>query len=69
MEIGVKQFGALFEQAHGDEEMGKKRTTQPRHGARIQHRERDQQIRAVDLRHGGPRHFLAAASDKGNRST
>ena len=29
MEIGVNELGVLFEQAHGDEEIGKKRTMEP----------------------------------------
>ena len=59
-EIGVKEFGALFEQAHGDEEIsiGKKRTPEPRHGSRIQCRNYDYQIRAADLKDGGPRYLL-----------
>ena len=30
MEIGVNELGALFQQAHGDEEIGKKRTVPQR---------------------------------------
>ncbi len=29
MKIGVNELGALFQQTHGDEEIGKKRTTEP----------------------------------------
>ena len=29
MQIGVNELGALFQQAHGDEEIGKKRTMEP----------------------------------------
>jgi hypothetical protein len=40
-EIGITQSAPPLEQSHGDEEItvGKKGTPEPRHGARIQHRE------------------------------
>jgi hypothetical protein len=42
MEIGVPQPAPLFEQTHGHKEtpVGKKGAPQPRHGGRIQRREK-----------------------------
>lgn len=71
LEIRVAQFAAPLEQPHSDEKepIGKKRTTHPRHGVRIQHRGRDEQRslttrQAADLANGGPRYLLELTSGK-----
>jgi hypothetical protein len=63
VEIGISELGSLFEQVHGDEEISvrKKRATEPRHSTRIGEAERDGQIRAADLKSGGPRYSLPPA--------
>jgi len=48
------------EWSHGDEKVSiaKKGARDTRHGARVQRAERDHQIKAADLKSGGPRYLL-----------
>jgi REP element-mobilizing transposase RayT len=61
-EIAITQPAPSLKQTHSNKEItiGKKGTPEPRHGARIQQRERPATRRTADLKPGGPRYPLPA---------